>query len=78
MNVRTLPDVLWVRQSLTDGTARALRKSAGLSEANIADMVGVHEATISRWERGQRKPSAAASERLARVLRLIEQGRATA
>lgn len=31
---------------------RKLRKSAGLTQGELADLIGVDHSTISRWERG--------------------------
>ena len=35
---------------------RALRKSAGLSQEDVAQALGVNRESVSRWERGQRHP----------------------
>lgn len=35
---------------------RKLRKSRGLTQKELGEMVGVGDGTISRWENGQRKP----------------------
>lgn len=34
----------------------ALRKKRGLSQAKLAEMVGVEQPTIQRWEKGKREP----------------------
>ena len=33
-----------------------LRKAAGLTQAQLAELVGVDQATVSRWESGERWP----------------------
>jgi len=35
---------------------RLLRKRAGLSQQDLADVLGVDRATVSRWESGERDP----------------------
>jgi len=45
-----------------------LRRGAGLSQAQLAEQLGVATETISRLERGATVPSLATVERLARVL----------
>ena len=35
----------------------ALRKKRGLSQAKLAELVGVEQPTIQRWEKGKREPS---------------------
>lgn len=47
---------------------RAARKAKDLSQAELAAMVAVDVGYISRWERGQHRPSQANLERLARAL----------
>ena len=37
----------------------AYRRSLGLSQAKLGRMLGVHTATIVRWETGRRRPSKA-------------------
>jgi DNA-binding XRE family transcriptional regulator len=34
----------------------ALRADAGLTQQDLADALGVHRETVSRWERGARSP----------------------
>jgi transcriptional regulator with XRE-family HTH domain len=50
-----------------DGRGRALRERADLSQRDVADMVGVHISSISRWETGKGRPSREAAIRWARV-----------
>ena len=45
-----------VRKWARDGRARAIREQAGLSRAEIARDLGVHETTIQKWEAGERSP----------------------
>jgi transcriptional regulator with XRE-family HTH domain len=39
------------------GQIRSLRKRIGLSQEELADLVGVDRATVSKWEGGKFKPS---------------------
>jgi transcriptional regulator with XRE-family HTH domain len=47
--------------------ARARRK---LTQVELAKRVGVHEITISRLERGDRRPSMAMLQRLSKTLKV--------
>ena len=51
---------------------RALRKKAGLTQEELAHLVGVHETTIRRWEKN-RLPNAEEIKRLAEALHVREQ-----
>ena len=44
------------RRATSNGWGSSIRKAAGLSQQEVADAVGVTQATLSRWERGERKP----------------------
>jgi transcriptional regulator with XRE-family HTH domain len=46
----------------------SIRKAVGWSQAQLAEKMGMTEATISRWESGDRSPSWITARRLARVL----------
>jgi DNA-binding transcriptional regulator YiaG len=35
---------------------RAIRVGAGLSQADVAECLGVHRESVSRWESGHRTP----------------------
>lgn len=52
---------------------RAIRESAELSQARLADLLGVHPYTIFRWESGQRRPHGAQLVRYAQVLHELEE-----
>ena len=51
-----------------DGRARTVRTTAGLSQAEVGQTVGVTAAAVSRWERGERLPQSYAAMRYARLL----------
>lgn len=36
--------------------AGAIRRAAGITQAEVADMLGVHVLTVWRWEHGHRRP----------------------
>lgn len=63
------------RHSLPSPRARRLiRERAGLSQADLAAVLGVSEAAISRWEAGLRFPRRPALDAYAQVLaRLAEE-----
>src|SRR3954462_7351745 len=48
----------------------ARRRAVGLSQKQLAEKVGVHEVTLSEWERGLRLPNATKLARVARELGL--------
>jgi transcriptional regulator with XRE-family HTH domain len=43
----------------TPAVRRALRLDSGLAQQDVADALGVHRETVSRWERGIRTPRGA-------------------
>lgn len=47
---------------------QAIRLSHGLSQEELAKLVGVRQVTISSWERGYREPNFEACEKLADAL----------
>jgi len=53
-------------------TARMIRVTAGVSQARMAEELGVHRMTVVRWERGSRRPRGAARVRYAELLRDIQ------
>ena len=54
-------------QSLAD-RLRAARRTLGLSQERVAAMLDVDESTVTRWERGCRRPGAALLERVEAIL----------
>jgi DNA-binding XRE family transcriptional regulator len=60
---------LWVQQLYASGEARRVRVACGLSIPPLADIAGVHPATMGRWETGERRPSRANALRIAPALR---------
>jgi transcriptional regulator with XRE-family HTH domain len=68
-----LADISTARHAAHDGSLREARLRAKLSQADIAQAVGVTEATVSRWESGIRRPRRAEAQRLAAVLRVLEE-----
>lgn len=52
-----LIDEVRARQKiLNPRAAKAIREAAGVSRARMAQQLGVHEHTVMRWERGERRP----------------------
>ena len=47
---------------------KSLRKKRELSQAQLAELIGVHFAQVSRYERSETKPNAKAMTKLAKVL----------
>lgn len=54
-----------------DGRARDVRMTAGLSQSEVGQAVGVTAAAVSRWERGERLPRTDAAIRYARLLHAL-------
>ena len=48
---------------------RELREAIGLSQSDIAKLVGVTVSTVSKWENGRGRPTQAHRRKLARVYR---------
>jgi DNA-binding transcriptional regulator YiaG len=61
-----------LRADLVSGHARAIRKRARLSQADIARAVGVDQPTVARWETG-RVPRRDHAVRYAELLRQLDQ-----
>ncbi len=45
-----------VRRLLRSGQAQLIRIDAGMSQGEVARLLGVEPATVSRWENGTRIP----------------------
>ncbi len=51
-----------------------LRRRAGLSQAGLAALIGVHAMTVSKWERRVAKPSVAQERTLRALAKAVERG----
>ena len=51
-----------------DSPIARIRMERGLTQGQLADMVGCYAKDISRWETGERNPSAKALKALAKAL----------
>lgn len=49
-------------------TSRPIRKKLGITQKDLADMLGVTPNAISQWENGVRNPSLENVKRLAEIL----------
>ena len=49
-------------------TLKQLRTARGLSQAELGDMVGLKQATISQYENGSRKPPLPVAKKMSEVL----------
>lgn len=49
---------------------KAARKAVGMSQANLAKMVGVTQGAVSQWERGITHPGFKILPKLAQALKL--------
>ena len=52
---------------MTGDELREMREAAGLTQAALADRLGVKQSTVYRWEHGQR----GISEQIARHVRIL-------
>ena len=52
--------------------ARAIREAAGVSQLRLANELGVHRATVMRWEEGTSRPRGDALVRYAELLRELQ------
>lgn len=64
------------RRRARDGSGRRIREASELSLRLIAQNVGISEATLSRWETGDRRPSRDAAVRWVRLLDQLERANA--
>jgi transcriptional regulator with XRE-family HTH domain len=61
-----------VRARLRDGSARAVRLSAGLSLADVERAAGASAGQAARWESGKNTPSFGSALKLARLYGELE------
>lgn len=52
---------------------RLARQRAGLTQAEIAELLGVDQAAVSRWESGKRIPRGKTLDRYAELLEELDQ-----
>jgi transcriptional regulator with XRE-family HTH domain len=57
----------------TSGEGRRIREAAGVSIRELADVLRKSPSTVARWERGETRPRADASERYEAALAALEQ-----
>jgi len=65
-----------VREALSlpaPAVARAIREAARVSQARLAEELGVHELTVARWEAGTRIPHGDLRLSYARLLRDLDE-----
>ena len=48
----------------------SLRKAAGLTQAQVARLVGVSDKTVSKWENGNARPASEALQKLAALFKV--------
>jgi DNA-binding transcriptional regulator YiaG len=77
MNSKEAVELTEVRRLLSSGEARRTRTASGLSLSEVAGVVGVSTAAISRWETGDRRPTGRAALAYGRLLARLEETTAT-
>lgn len=73
MNADDLVAVVRLRADVRAGLVREVRERAGLSQAEVANAVGAHRATVTLWEQGRRVPHGQAAVRYAHLLDKLRQ-----
>jgi len=69
--VDTAIELSRVRRLVRSGHARRIREEAQLSQGEVAKIVGVTSAAVSRWESGDRMPQGEAAIRYGELLRSL-------
>jgi transcriptional regulator with XRE-family HTH domain len=57
MNRKPVSFCSMIDQSYLSRAIRSARRRAGLSQVELAELVGVRQSSVSQWERGSTKPS---------------------
>lgn len=52
--------------------AREIRRAAGLSQTELAAILGVHRVTLARYEAGMRQPAGGFAQRYAEALEAMQ------
>lgn len=68
MTVKQAIALAEIRRLVKSGEAGQRRRNSPLSGADVARVVGVTPAAVSRWEHGQRLPTGAAALAYAKLL----------
>ena len=53
--------------------ARRIRERAGLTQCELAQLLGVNQATVCRWETGKRLPRTPALDRYIALIQVLDQ-----
>lgn len=56
---------------MTGQEVKELRKKRGLTQQELADIIGVDRVTVARWEIGEKKPSNLAKRQLSRLAKKV-------
>jgi DNA-binding transcriptional regulator YiaG len=64
-----------LRRALRTGEAADIRKSADLSQAEVASVIGRTPACVCNWELGRRRPGGQAALRYGRLLEALSETR---
>lgn len=62
-----------LRADVASGRAREIRERARLSQAELAEAVGVKQPTVAGWESGRKMPHGEPAARYAALLARLEQ-----
>ena len=68
MATTNVKEISRVRSLASSGLAKDIRIRASLSQAEIADALGVDRSTVHRWEVGERSPRGPAALRYGELL----------
>lgn len=72
MNADEIRLVIEARAAASSGRGRRLRTNARISQREFAQLVGVSQVAIHRWERGEHLPTGERAVAYARALREFE------